>query len=164
MGYKEEILKKIESLRQFEKLRLSNREEAFKVKNLINVREDLLHVKEFLNYFTANKGGLFQNKDAYNKFIADHQDIIKDNRFPRVGTGEKGEINIPDVDYKAIFEAFEKDTGISEEALNEVCDNANPNIRAIRHPLTEYINAMKADADALFDENVAKELKESFTD
>ena len=161
MGYKEEILKKIESLRQFEKLRLSNREEAFKVKNLINVREDLLHVKEFLNYFTANKGGLFQNKDAYNKFIADHQDIIKDNRFPRVGTGEKGEINIPDVDYKAIFEAFEKDTGISEEALNEVCDNANPNIRAIRHPLTEYINAMKADADALFDENVAKELKES---
>ena len=50
MGYKEEILKKIESLRQFEKLRLSNREEAFKVKNLINVREDLLHVKEFLNY------------------------------------------------------------------------------------------------------------------
>ena len=161
MGYKEEVLKKIEALREYEKLRISNREEAFKVNNLLKVRENYQHVREFLNNFTANKDGLFKDKETYNKFITDHQDIVKGNRFPRISSGDKGEIEIPDVDYKALFEAFEKDTGVSEETLNEAYNNSDPNIRAFKHPLAEQINAMKADADKLFDENAAKELKQS---
>ena len=161
MGYKEEVLKKIESLREYEKLRLSNREEAFKVNNLMKVRENYQHVYDFLSNFNANKGGLFKDKETYNKFIRDHQDDIKGDRFPRISSGDKGEINIPDVDYKALFEAFEKDTGVSEETLNEIYNEANPNIRGISHPLAEQINSLKAEADALFNENAAKELKES---
>ena len=161
MGYKQEILKKIEALRKYEEFRKTNRREAFKVNNLIKVREDYEHVHEFISNFNANKGGLFKDKETYNKFISDHQDLVKGNRFPRITSGEKGEIEIPDVDYKALFEAFEKDTGISEEVLDEAYNKANPNIRGLWHPLEEQINLLKADADRLFDENAAKELKES---
>ena len=38
MGYKQEILKKIEALRKYEEFRKANRREAFKVNNLIKVR------------------------------------------------------------------------------------------------------------------------------
>lgn len=161
MGYKEEVLKKIEALREYEKLRISNREEAFKVNNLLKVRENYQHVREFLNNFTANKDGLFKDKETYNKFITDHQDLVKGNRFPRISSGDKGEIEIPDVDYKALFEAFEKDTSVNEETLNEAYNKTDPNIRAFKHPLAEQINSLKADADKLFDENAAKELKQS---
>ena len=161
MGYKQEILKKIEALRKYEEFRKTNRREAFKVNNLIKVREDYEHVHEFISNFNANKGGLFKDKETYNKFISDHQDLVKGNRFPRITSGEKGEIEIPDVDYKALFEAFEKDTGVSEEVLDEAYNKANPNIRGLWHPLEEQINSLKADADKLFDENTAKELKES---
>ena len=135
MGYKQEILKKIEALRKYEEFRKTNRREAFKVNNLIKVREDYEHVHEFISNFNANKGGLFKDKETYNKFISDHQDLVKGNRFPRITSGEKGEIEIPDVDYKALFEAFEKDTGISEEVLDEAYNKANPNIRGLWHPL-----------------------------
>ena len=161
MGYKEEVLKKIESLREYERQRLLKNEEVFKVNNLIKVMEDYEHVHEFLNNFSSNKDGLFKNKENYNKFVADHQDIIKGDRFPRVHTGEKGAIEIPDVDYKTLFEAFEKDTGVSEEVLNEAYNDSDPKMRSNRHPLAEQIDAIKADADALFDENTAKQLKES---
>ena len=94
MGYKQEILKKIEALRKYEEFRKTNRREAFKVNNLIKVREDYEHVHEFISNFNANKGGLFKDKETYNKFISDHQDLVKGDRFPRISSGEKGEIEI----------------------------------------------------------------------
>ena len=160
-GLQRRNIKKIESLREYERQRLSKNEEVFKINNLIKVMEDYEHVHEFLNNFSSNKGGLFKDKETYNKFVKDHQDIIKGDRFPRVHAAEKGAIEIPDVDYKALFEAFEKDTGVSEEVLNEAYNDSDPKMRSNRHPLAEQIDAIKADADALFDENTAKQLKES---
>ena len=161
MGYKEEILKKIEDIREYEKLRASNPEEAYKFKQQFRIREEYVHVSRFLSSLYSGKDGVFSTKEAYNQFIADHQDLLKGNRIPRIGDERYGRYNVPDVDYKAIFEALEKDALISVEDLEKAYANADPKIRENYHPLQESIEIIKAEADALFDEETAKGIKES---
>ena len=161
MSYKEEMLKKIEAFKEYEKLRVSNPEEAYKFQTQFKVREDYSQVSKFLSSLKAGQDGVFASKEAYDQFIANHQDILKGNRMPRLSDKSYGRYEISDIDFKAFFDALEKDAGISVETLEQSYQNADPNIRANWHPLEEKIANIKADVDALFDEATAKELKES---
>ena len=161
MGYKEEMLKKIEAIKEYEKLRVSNPEEAYKFKNQFQVREIYAHVSRFLKGFNAGKDGIFPDKATYDKFISEHEGLLKGKGIPRVEDATYGRYEIPDVDFAAIFDAIEKDAGISVETLENAYKKDDPSTRAKWHPLDKKITDIKKEVGALFDENTAKEIKES---
>ncbi len=162
MGYKEELLKQIDLLREYAKLRQTNPDEAVKIPNQIQVREACIHVSKFLGRLRYNgSDGAFKDKESYDAFITNHHDLIKGDRIPKFNMRNYGVLEVPDVDFKAIFDALENDAGLSAEDLGKIYEESNPNIRANVHPLAETIESLKAEADALFEEKVAKELKAS---
>ena len=161
MDYKEEILKKIKALRDYQKLRQTNPDEALKFKTQFKVQEDYEHVTKFLSNFSGRKDGFFGDRNAFQSFVAAHPEIIPEGDIPNISQDPYGLIAVPEMDYEALFKAYEADSGKTVEELNAVYEASNPNIRANVHPLAEKIEAIKADADALFDANVAKELKAS---
>ena len=161
MGYKEELLKKIEILKQYQQLRETNFDESMKLNKLMEIHEIAAHVGGFLSKFENDRNTLFGGKDPYVAFINKHQDIIKGRDFPTISREYDGTIKIPDVDFKAVLEAYEAEFPDKKGNLDQLYIDSDSKYKVVDHPFKDVIANLKNDVDALFDANEAKEIKES---
>ncbi|MBO5529315.1 MAG: hypothetical protein J6A47_08410 [Bacilli bacterium] len=163
MGYKQELLQKIQNVRDFVKDRQENLDQAMKVDRLIKVLEDADQIETFFNYFNSpnNAVAAFGSAEKQQEFKTKNQALLIDGDLPKVHIAKRGEVSVPNVDFEAFINALEESAILDEAGMEAVWKNADPKIRSFNLPMTEIVNSIKADADALFDENVAKALKES---
>lgn len=161
MGYKESLLQQIKVLREYQELRQKNIDEAYKIENIVKVAEASHQVGNFFSSLNKRKLEVFGGDDGYRDFIARHQQLLQGNKFPEIKYNEYGQLTLPDVDYEAILNLVEKE-GVAKEAyFEDLYKQADSKYKEYGHPMTEIVNAIKADADRYFEENVANEIKSS---
>ena len=163
MGYKQELLQKINNIKAFMKARQENFDQALRVDNVLHVLEDVRHVESFFKYFNSTRNAVeaFGSAAQQEQFIAKNQALFQGNEVPNIRLNEEVNITIPDVDFEAVINAIEESTVLDEAGLEDVYKKASPKIREFNLPMTQIVTAIKADADALFEAPIAKELKES---
>ena len=163
MGYKQELLQKIQNIKDFMKDRNQDVDGTLKVDRLIKVYEDVTQVNRFFNTFNLPYYGsqYFGSKEKYDEFMDKNQGLFKGKSIPNIHPNLTMDIKIPDVDFEAVINAIEESSVLDEAQLEEVYKEGDPKIRAFNLPLTDVVNNIKADADALFEPDVAKELKNS---
>ena len=164
MGYKQELLQKIQNIKNFVKERNENLEEAMKVDRLIKLYEDVAHVENFFGHFNSTKYAVdtFGSVEKQREFMAKNQALFQGNEVPKIHSpNQKAEIEIPNVDFEAVINAIEQNTILDETGLEEIYKKEDPNIRAYNLPMTNLVNNIKADADALFDTDMAAQIKAS---
>jgi|GEM_PF-896364 len=162
MGYKEELLKKFNELKEYKRIREQSIEDALQVDRLVKMYENLAQVEGFLNYFnnaryaTQNFGSL----EKYQEFKAKNQALFQGDRIPSPHTGDHANPSIPNVNLEEVLSAIEESTILNEAQLEDLYKQFDPKLRAYDLPMTDLVNSIKADADALFDKEEATHLKE----
>ena len=163
MGYKQELLQKINAIKDFMRAREENLDEALQVDKILQLYENVNQVSDFIGYFNSPRHAaeVFGSAEKRTEFMTKHQALFHGEQIPTLHSNGEANIDIPDVDFEAVFNAIEEDSILDETALEAIYNKTNPKIREFSLPLTDIVTSIKADADALFDEPVAKELKES---
>ncbi|MBR1846666.1 MAG: hypothetical protein IJ787_03020, partial [Bacilli bacterium] len=81
MGYKQELLQKINNIKAFMKARQENFDQALRVDNVLHVLEDVRHVESFFKYFNNARNAVetFGSAAQQEQFIAKNQALFQGN-------------------------------------------------------------------------------------
>lgn len=163
MGYKQELLQKIQNIKDFMKARQEDLDGTLQVDKNLKILEDIHQVQGFFNYFNlpGHVKDAFGSEEKRQEFFTKNQALFHGNSMPYISPTRDLNLKIPDVDWEAVITAIEEDTLLDEKALEKLYKDADPKVRAYDLPMTATVNAIKAEADALFEPAVAQELKNS---
>lgn len=162
MGYKEKLLKQIEELRKFQKMREENLGKALEFHNLINVKAAAEQVSAFTLHIKNAPQRLICPKDEFNAFINNHPELFPNGTFPYITNSKEGEYKIPNVDFGKIFDALEQEYPESLAKLEKEYEECDSKYREIAHPLTDLTTQMKESVDGLInDKEEALAIKEA---
>ena len=162
MSYKDKLLKQIEELKAYQKLKEENLGKALEFNNLLKMKATARQVSYFMRHIKNAPQNFLCSKEELNAFINKNNELLPEGVFPTISDDSKGNVTVPNVDYEKLFDALEKEFPNSINNLEQEYERCDSKFKEVYHPLENLTNEMKASVDTLIeDAEEAKAIKEA---